>query len=208
MIIRRLLALLLLGAVPLMQACSARAAAATSLPFYDSADFTPHWTNSSAHVIADFSLTSQTGARVTRADLLGKVHIANFMFTECPTLCPTVMRNLERVQNAVAGDAIQLVSYSVTPDIDTPARLAAFGAERGVDPAKWRLLTGDRATIYALARRSYFADDSRVDDPGAILHSEKVLLVDGQGRLRGVYNGTLSYEMDKIVADARQLAGS
>jgi protein SCO1/2 len=192
--------------VPLVAACSAGAPTDHALPYYESADFTPHWTTSTSREIADFSLTAQTGARVTRADLLGRVHIANFMFTKCPTLCPLVMRNLKRVQDAVGSHDIQLVSYSVTPETDTPAQLAAFGASLGVDPAKWRLLTGDRRTIYALARRSYFADDSRVVDPGAILHSEKVLLVDRDGRLRGVYNGSLSHEMDELIEDARLLA--
>jgi len=181
------------------------------LPVYESADFTPLWTadstrDSAARVAGlRFSLTSQTGRPFTEADLAGGIQIASFMFTRCPTICPAVVSNLKRAQAAVAGADVHLVSYSVTPDVDTSDRLAAFGRERGIDPERWRLVTGDRATIYRLARAFYFADDSRVDAPGDFLHSEKVLLVDRLGRLRGVYNGTLAHEIDKLIDDVQIL---
>ena len=89
--------------------------------------------------------------------------------------------------------------------VSSPALLASFGHARGIDPARWRLVTGDRRTIYQLARESYFADDRRAAGPKEILHSEKVLLVDRHGRLRGVYNGTLPFEMERLIVDVRQL---
>jgi protein SCO1/2 len=198
-----------LTAVVTASACGTSAKGVDRLPFYDDADFSPRWTESSAHHVADFALFTQTGASLTRADLDGRIHIANFMFTLCPTLCPPVMHNLKKVQDAVGGPNVVLVSFSVTPDVDTPVALAAFGKARGVDPEKWRLVTGDRRTIYRLARESYFADDPRVETPAdAILHSEKVLLVDQQGRLRGVYNGTGASEMDKLIDDVHLLQRS
>jgi protein SCO1/2 len=101
---------------------------------------------------------------------------------------------------------VWLVSYSVTPEVDAPDLLAAYGQSRGIDPERWRLVTGDRQQIYGLARQSYFADDRRLGaGPDEILHSEKVLLVDGQGRLRGVYNGTLPFDIDHIIEDVRRL---
>jgi protein SCO1/2 len=128
------------------------------------------------------------------------------MFAQCPTICPMVTTNLKRVQDAIAGPNVMLVSFTVTPNVDTPAVLSAFGKRRGIDPMKWRLVTGDRDTIYRLARQSYFADDARVAKPDdAILHSEKVLLVDQQGHLRGVYNGTSVFEMEKLIEDVRTL---
>ncbi len=195
-----------LATLPAIAGCSASAKGVDRLPFYEEADFTPKWTNSSSHHIADFSLVAEDGSPFTRANLDGRIHIANFMFAQCPTICPMVTTNLKRVQDAIGGPSVMLVSFTVTPAVDTPAVLSAFGKRRGIDPAKWRLVTGDRDTIYHLARQSYFADDSRVSKPDdAILHSEKVLLVDPQGRLRGVYNGTSVFEMEKLVDDVRTL---
>jgi protein SCO1/2 len=104
---------------------------------------------------------------------------------------------------------LRFVSFSVTPDLDTPGVLADFGREHSLDPARWRLVTGDRSQIYRLARESYFADDDRIRatiaEPGAFLHTEKVVLVDRDGRLRGVYDATQGFEMDKLIADAIRL---
>jgi protein SCO1/2 len=176
------------------------------LPFYDSGDFTPRWTTSVAHRIEDFSLTTQTGAPLRRADLLGRVHVATFIYTRCAGVCPAMVSQLSKVQEAIAGatDAL-IVSYTVTPSVDTPQVLSAFGNERHIDPAAWKLVTGDADQIYGLARRSYFADDGRLDaaTPAAeqFLHTEKALLVDREGRLRGVYNATLPHEIDKLIGD-------
>lgn len=201
---RRVLAL---SAVLLAAGCSrSERTPGEGLPFYDSADFTPRWTTSVAHRVEDFSLETQTGEALTAQELSGRVHVASFIYTSCAGVCPEMVRRLSRVQAALAGrPGAVLLSYTVTPAVDTPERLAAFGEERGIDPARWKLVTGDAEQIYRLARRSYFAADDRLDAPRPpselFLHTEKVLLVDGRGRLRGVYNGTLSHEIDKLLAD-------
>ena len=183
------------------------------LSFYDGPDFTPRW-SPVAHHLADFSLTTQRGDTLTAEDLRGRIHVASFVYTKCAAVCPVLVRELARVQTAIADlpDAV-LVSYSVTPDADTPAALAAFGRERSIDSARWRLVTGDRRQIWQLARASYFADDSRalVGSPSAdqaFLHTEKVLLVDRRLRLRGVYNGTSTFDIEHLIADLRQLAAA
>jgi len=183
--------------------------ATPALPFYDSAALTPRWTQSSNHKIADFSLVSQSGHRLTRADVIGKVHVASFLFTRCAGICPAMVSQLSKVQVAISGRNAMLVSYSVTPQEDTPESLAAFGALRGIDPHRWKLVTGDAEKIYELARTSYFADDGRLEVGKAaseqFLHTEKALLVDREGRLRGVYNATLSHDIEKLIGDLDQL---
>ena len=184
------------------------AVAASALPFYADASFTPHWT-AVPHRIAPFSLTTQTGGRISDATLAGRPYVASFIYTQCAAVCPILVRQLARVQAAV-GD-VHIVSFSVTPDTDTPAVLAAFGRERGIDPRAWSLVTGDRRTIYGLARTSYFADDSRVDaglDETAFLHTEKLLLVDGAGHLRGIYNGTQPHGVDQLIDDLTALSSA
>jgi protein SCO1/2 len=181
------------------------AGARPQLPYYNGPDFTPVWTET-PHRVGHFSLTTQTGAALTDADLAGHVSVVNFMFTRCAGLCPTVMARLRTVQAALGRAGVELVSFTVTPEIDPPDLLAAFGQAHGVDPAVWRLVTGDRPQVYRLARESYFADDPRRPDTGAILHTEKVLLVDRDARLRGVYNGTLAFDMERLIADGQQLS--
>jgi len=83
--------------------------------------------------------------------------------------------------------------------------LAAFGRDRGIDAARWWLVTGDAKEIAGLARDSYFADDRRLANADAVLHTEKVLLVDASGHLRGVYNGTLPYDITRLIRDIRLL---
>ncbi len=179
--------------------------ATPALPFYDSADLTPRWTRSSSHRIGDFSLVTQDGAAITRNDVMGKVHVASFIYTRCAGICPAMVTQLSKVQNAIDGRDAVLVSYSVTPQDDSPETLAAFGELRGIDPGRWKLVTGNPEQIYALARTSYFADDGRLEAGKAateqFLHTEKALLVDCEGRLRGVYNATLPHDIEKLLAD-------
>jgi len=191
---------------PLPQA-SATSPAPGALPYYADASFAAHWAPV-AHRVAPFRLTTQTGGVIADATLAGRPYVASFIYTQCAAVCPILVRQLSRVQAAVAG--ARIVSFSVTPDADTPSALARFGKERGIDPATWSLVTGDKRTIYALARSSYFADDSRVgasaDDETALLHSEKLLLVDANGQLRGIYNGTQPHAVDQLIADLATLA--
>jgi len=175
------------------------------LPYYDDSALTPRW-HAVDHRIADFSLVMQTGEPLRRQDLIGKVHVATFIYTRCANVCPAMVTQLSKVQKAIAGRSdAAIVAFSVTPQSDTPETLAAFGRERRIDPGSWKLVTGDPDTIYELARTSYFADDGRLEagKPAVeqFLHTEKALLVDREGKLRGVYNATLPFEIDKLLSD-------
>jgi protein SCO1/2 len=180
------------------------------LPFYSSVDFLPDWRGTTHHV-GEFSLVNQTGATFSNADLDGRIHLASFIYTRCSGVCPTLVSSLRRVDRAVRDTRFRIVSYSVTPDLDPPAVLAEFGAERGIDPSRWILATGEKATIFRLARESYFASDEVISktlaDPNGFLHTEKLLLVDGHGKLRGVYDGTLPSDVDHAIADIKVLLG-
>lgn len=184
-----------------------------ALPYYESADFTPRWSPVD-HRLAAFQLETQTGRSISEKDLAGRIHVASFVYTQCAAVCPILVSQLRRVQEAArALPDVTLVSYSVTPETDTPAVLTLFGKDRGIDPAAWWLVTGDRGQIYRLARTSYFADDNRAGPSAGgsstdFLHSEKVLLVDGTGRLRGVYNGTQPHDIDLLIDDVQTLSAA
>lgn len=177
------------------------------VPYYDEATFTPHWMPV-AHRVAPFELITQSGTRISDRTLAGHPYVASFVYTSCAAVCPILVRQLSRVQDSLGGLA-RIVSFTVTPDTDTPDVLATFGRERGINPTRWSLVTGSKRTIYTLARTSYFADDSRVgedpDDERAFLHTEKLVLVDANGQLRGVYNGTQPHAIDQLIEDVRLL---
>ncbi len=181
---------------------------ARALPYYDTREFTPKWT-SVDHRVAPFHLIDQENRPLTEKDLDGKIHVASFLFAQCPSLCPTLVQRLKPVQEAIRGHPdVMMVSYTVTPLTDTPAVLADFGHLRGIDPKRWRLATGEPSEIRRLVRDSYFADDDRPIDgapQSRLLHSEKVLLVDSGRHLRGIYNGTNAFEMERLVEDIATL---
>ena len=179
-----------------------------TLPYYETADLTPHW-SPVGHRVQPFQLVTQSGTPLRETDLDGRIHVASFIFTRCPNVCPTLVSRLQRVQDAAREwPDVRLVSYSVTPALDTPGVLAAFARIHAIDAERWWLTTGDRATVKRLARESYFADDARTEAGGpsdALLHTEKLLLVDGARRLRGAYNGSLPFEIERLLEDIRTL---
>lgn len=191
-------------------ACSTGAG---DLPFYADRTFSPSWTSVDHSVTqagAEETFIDQTGASVSMSSLRGRVHVASFIFTRCSAICPPLVSSMKRVQSAVAGSDVVLLSYSVTPDLDTVDVLREFGRDRGVDPSRWKLLTGNPGGVIRVARDRYFADDdgmrTSLAKPDAFLHTEKLLLVDGGGRIRGVYNGTQPFEVQKLIEDVRLLA--
>ena len=186
---------------------SSNAEGAAALPFYGSADLTPRWAPTD-HRIAPFSVTTQSGAAFNERDLDGRVYVASFIYTRCTVQCPRLVSQLKRVAERISDPRFRILSFTVTPDLDTPSVLEAFGRERRIDAARWKLLTGSKRGIYDLARTSYFASDERLSgqfDADALLHTERFTLVDEQGRIRGVYNGTQPADIDHLVQDANVL---
>ena len=183
-----------------------------SMPYYTQADFTPKWIAGNVdtiHQVADFSLTNQDGQIITNADLKGKIYVTNFFFTICPTVCPKMTNNLQRVQEAFAqDDEVMLVSHTVMPWLDSVEVLKDYALKNEIQTSKWQLLTGDKNLIYQLGRQSYFADEGfgkSVTDIDDFLHTENIVLVDGNQHIRGVYNGTLPLEMTRLIEDIQRL---
>ncbi|GAB3046582.1 SCO family protein [Spirosoma pulveris] len=185
------------------------------VPYYNTPDFTPVWLTNSGdvdkqitHRIANFSLRDQTNTIVTQQTMANKIYVANFFFTSCPTICPKMTNLLRAVQDTFRQEpAVALLSFSVTPWLDSVPRLRKYAAEKGVIADKWHLLTGSRNDIYSLARRSYFAEEAIgfTKDSTEFLHTEHIILVDRNRRIRGVYNGTLPLDIDKLITDIKSL---
>lgn len=180
------------------------------LPFFNTPDWTARWIEpsdagyDSIHRIPAFRLTDQLGRAVTEKELEGRITVANFFFTRCKGICPRMSLNMAYLQKALREDPdILLLSHSVDPEADSVPVLAAYAAAQGADPARWRLLTGDRELIYRLARQEYFAGDPVGPSAAGtdFLHTEDVILLDGLRRIRGMYNGSLLSEMERIRQD-------
>lgn len=190
------------------------AAAGNRLPFYSSADFTAEWVAPGTreyeriHHIAPFSLRNQEGESISEQTLRGKIYVANFFFSSCPQVCPKMLANLRRIQDAYATDpSVLLVSHSVMPGVDSIDVLAEYAEKNGIRASKWHLLTGPKDTIYDLARNSYFAEKRATvkKDSREFLHTENMLLIDRAGRIRGVYNATLPLDAERVIEDIRTL---
>ena len=162
------------------------------------------------HTIADFELTNQNGEKVTQNDYEGKIYIADFFFTTCPTICPLMTKNMAAIQARIIGDKdILLLSHSVTPDIDSVPQLKKYALEEGVLDNKWNLVTGDKKQIYELARKSYLAVKTDGDGgPFDMIHTENFILVDKERRIRGFYDGTDPEEIEKLMDDLEILKKS
>lgn len=162
------------------------------------------------HRIADFSLVNQNGDTITQEDYRDKIYVADFFFTTCPTICPIMTANLVDVQAALADDdQVLLLSHSVTPEIDSVSQLKKYAIEKGVNDAKWNLVTGNKKQIYELARKSYLAVQEDGDGgPFDMIHTENFILVDKQRRIRGFYDGTREDEMDRLLSDIEILKNS
>lgn len=174
------------------------------LPYYDTADFTPHFNGESKHRIADFAFLNQDGKIISNKEVTGKIHVANFFFTWCGSICPSMMDNMKKVQDTYGEDpGVQILSYSVTPWTDSVAKLKAYAMTRGINSKSWQLLTGNKNNIYTLARKSYFAEEAfgYNKDSSEFLHTEHFLLIDKDQHIRGIYNGTLPLEVEQLVKD-------
>ena len=155
------------------------------------------------HRIADFSLTNQNGKTVTQNDFKGKIYVADFFFTTCPTICIAMTDNLIKVQEKIKNNPnVMLLSHSVTPKMDSVAQLKKYALEKGVIDNKWHLVTGDKKVIYELARKSYLAVKEDGDGgPFDMIHTENFILVDPESRIRGFYDGTDLNEIDRLLEE-------
>ncbi len=178
------------------------------LPIYTPAMVNPelvdslvqHKNNKMEHKIADFSFQNQNNKTITQKDYENTIYVADFFFTTCPTICPIMTDNMVWLQNQIKDmPDVKLLSFSVTPDIDTPEVLRKYANEKGVNDAKWNLLTGDKKAIYYLARQSFLA--VKTETTGELydmVHTENFILVDKNKRIRGFYDGT---NLDKDKGD-------
>jgi len=182
-------------------------------------------TDSPPQAVPDFVVFDQDGVRVTREDMLGEVWVCDFFLTRCTGTCPLLGQVMTQLAIELDGDralrGVQLISFSVDPEVDTPEALLAYRATnfptwtRGnedlwdsISP-RWRHTTsdGDRGAFWAIVEKGFFlaVDETPDDSDNPVTHSSKLVLIDAQGRIRGYYEGLNPEEVDILLHDLRRI---
>ena len=208
------IAYLLLSSI-MFWGCSDKSKNQINLPYYNEPDFTPVFLKEKSeierkitHKIDDFSFLNQDSVAINQSVIDNKIHVANFIFTSCRSICPTMTKHLKIVSDSLKNDEdVVLLSYSVTPWIDKPSVLKKYIKSNKIQNKNWQFLTGEKSKIYTLARKSYFAEEDIgfSKDSTEFLHTEHFVLVDKTRRIRGIYNGTLALEMLQLLEDINTL---
>lgn len=159
------------------------------------------------HKIPDFEFISQDSVKLTQEFVAGKIYIADFFFTTCPTICPKMKTQMLRIYEKYKDNPnVILLSHSIDPRHDTPAVLKEFKSNLGIKGNSWQMVTGDKAKIFEIGQKSYMV--SAADDPtqpGGVVHSGAFILVDKNRHIRGIYDGTVPAKVDNLMEDMEVL---
>jgi protein SCO1/2 len=154
-----------------------------------------------------FNFLNQDSLMIDNKFFDGKVYIADFFFTSCPSICPIMHRNLYGVYGRFKqNNRVLFLSHSVDYKNDRPSVLKKYAKKLGVSDSRWQFVTGPKEQIYNLAEKSYISTAQETDEvPGGYAHSGYFLLVDGHRRLRGAYDGTDSVAVKQLIEDVQVL---
>jgi protein SCO1/2 len=194
-----------LAAVSLFAGCSGQNSADEELPFLGRSEI--EGTDTIYHTIADFRFVDQDSNFVTNETFEGKIYVADFFFTTCPTICPIMKTQMLRVYEEFKNDPeVGILSHSIDPEHDTVAVLREFASDLGVTGDKWRFVTGEKENIFEIGQKSYMVTASEdKSEPGGYIHSGAFILVDKERHIRGIYDGTKPDHVDRLIRDIKRL---
>ena len=158
--------------------------------------------------IPNFTYLNQDSIQITSSAMKGKVWIADFFFTSCPSICPKMTSQMKRlaILTKDLDKHIQFISFSINPTYDRPSKLRAYRKHYGITAKNWQFLTGDEEATHALGVDYFqvFANKD-IESAGGYAHSPAFVLVDKEGYVRGVYIGTDTKQVDLLQKDVRKL---
>ena len=166
----------------------------------------PSLVGKTTHEIPNFSFVNQNGNIINQESVNNRIYIANFFFTSCPSICIDLTKNLKLVQDAFDANDILILSHSVDPKIDSVERLKKYEEINDINGKNWFFLRGNINEIIKMAQLGYFAIasiDNHIEN--SLIHTENIVLVDSESRIRGVYNGTSQLEMSYLISDINKL---
>jgi Uncharacterized protein SCO1/SenC/PrrC, involved in biogenesis of respiratory and photosynthetic systems len=174
---------------------------------YDSIKTEREYVITDAHTIPSYKLIDQNGEVFDSKTVDADFKVYDFVFTRCEGICPKMTTQLIRVQEAFKDDKdVVLLTLTVDPENDTPEVLKAYAKTYNAIPGKWYFLTGEKDSIYTLGQRQFFLTAKQNEaDLTDFLHSEKMVLVDKKGWIRGYYNGTEEKEVDRLIIELKVL---
>jgi len=156
--------------------------------------------------VPNFQLQNQDGQPFGSAQLVGKIWIADFIFTSCPGPCPMISSRMSELQKPLEKTDVHLVSFSVDPEKDTPEVLRGYAEKLQAQPNRWDFLTGPKSAIYDLSKNGFkLAASDGKDETGIPVHSTRMILVDRHGEIRGYYDATEADAVTKVLADSNHL---
>lgn len=159
------------------------------------------------NAIPPFQFVNQDGDTISEKIVEGKIYVADFFFTTCPTICPIMKRQMIKVYDQYKGNPdVKILSHSIDPEHDTPQVLKKFSADLGISGNQWQFLTGPKEKIYEIGQKNYLStakEDKTAD--GGYIHSGAFILVDKEKHIRGMYDGTTEEGTQKLIADMKRL---
>lgn len=155
------------------------------------------------HKIPDFKFLNQDSLWISEKDMAGKIYVADFFFTTCPTICPKMKSQLLRVYDKFAADVrVRILSHSIDPEFDGVHVLKEYAKKLKITSPRWNLLTGKKSDIYHLGEKSYMVTTQEdINEVGGFVHSGAFILVDKNRHVRGIYDGTKEEEVNHLMED-------
>ena len=153
--------------------------------------------------VPDFNLTNQQGQPLRLSDMAGKIWIADFIFTNCPTICPAMTQEMARLQSEFVADPVYFVSFSVDPERDTVDVLSRYATVYGADDRRWHFLTGEKADIHQLAEKGFSLAAGH--QGSEILHSARFALIAPNGNIYGHYDSRSKPALLRLRQDVKSL---
>ena len=159
------------------------------------------------HNVPSFEYINQDSILITSEELKGKIWITDFFFTSCPTICPPMTSQMKRLSEMTSDidKQIQFISFSIDPDRDTPSKLIKYISDYEITAKNWQFLTGDEEATHLLAKEFFNGAERNEDVDGGFGHTSYFALVDREGLVRGVYDGTIPEKVDELEKDLRKL---
>lgn len=162
--------------------------------------------DSSVLALPNWEFINQNGDTMASVDMAGKIRVADFFFTTCPTICPRMSGQMLRIQERFRAEPrLKLFSFSIDAKHDTPEVLKAYAEKLGADEEHWYFLTGNPERIFELAAAHGSFAEEDANAPGGFAHSGAIILSDTQNRVRGLYDGTNPSEVDRLMDDIDKL---
>lgn len=180
-----------------------------SIPYFENKELTPFWPSDGVkHIpakVGAFTALNHDDQKLTEKDFGGHISLVNFFFVQCPDVCPLMMKNVKKLQKAVGKQAknIQIYSFSVQPELDTPKRLKSYAKTYKIDLENWTLLTGEKKEIYHVGKNMFRADGSvgSQKSEDSFIHTQNIYLLDKNRNIRGIYNTNDPKDMGQLKED-------